>query len=147
MFRIFLKLFVVISILFLSFSCKKEEYHKLKFEIEFIEVNSELCVTYSPVTCKPNYVEDKVGITTSSIKTGYTWKYEYWKLVEGEEVLFYYTPNCPNYFFKMNVYVDDELVSWVKGLSTGGGGFELYGRGGLNNYTEDVPGIKFTFTK
>jgi hypothetical protein len=145
MFRLVFRFIIITSILLLS-SCKKEEYHKLKFEIEFIENNSEFCVTYSPVTCKPNYVEDNIGITTSNIKSGYVWSYEYWKLVDGDGILFHYLPTCPNYIFKMNVYVDGVLVSYVMGRSTGGS-FELFDKWGLNNYTEDKPRIEFTFTK
>jgi hypothetical protein len=62
------------------------------------------------VTCKPSYIEDAPQIAPSLIDPGYVWTYEYWGLVDGDEVTFIVSPQL-SYRFVMNIYVDGVLIS------------------------------------
>jgi hypothetical protein len=84
--------------------------HKLKFELVFSEEPNNGNSNMIDVTCEPLYLEDAPVISPSLIDPGYVWTYEYWGLVDGDEVTFIVSPQL-SYRFVMNVYVDDVLIS------------------------------------
>jgi hypothetical protein len=62
------------------------------------------------VNCSPNYDDDPPVIHKELIQPSYEWDYEYWNLVDGQEVKFIVNPQL-SYWFTMKVYVDGELIS------------------------------------
>lgn len=144
-------IYLVVLVFTLSLtSCKKENYHKVKFEIEFIEDCQPGYSDMIDINCIPHYNDvpsDIPYINKENIQSGYIWKYEYWKVLEGDKILFTVMPQ-QGYHFIMKVYTDDKLVSYRE-IITGYGGY--YGTStvdiwGINNESSsDGAIIKFIY--
>lgn len=103
----------VFSILFFT-SCEKEpNLHKVRFELTFLEEPSNGNSNMIDVNCVPHYSDEDPTIVASNIQPGYVWSYEYWELVDGDKITFIVNPQL-SYRFEMRVYVDDELISYRK---------------------------------
>lgn len=137
---------VLVLVSLLSFtSCKKENNHKIKFEVEFIQDCDNCYADYFAVNCTPHYSNEKPGITASYVTTGYVWDYEYWQLKDGEKVTFSVSPTGEGYHFKMNVYIDDKLVSYRE--CYGPYGTVVIDQGGINNSTVESGVIEFIYNE
>lgn len=134
---------VLISFLLILSSCKKENYHKIKFEVEFIQDCNNCYADYFAVNCTPHYSDEEPGISASQVTTGYVWDYEYWMLEDGDEVKFAVSPTGSKYQYRMNVYVDDVLVSYRE--CYGPYGTVVIDEGGLNNSHVESGVIEFTY--
>jgi len=142
-----LKRFLYYTVLFLItfslFSCKKENYHKVRFEVVFIQDCDNCYADYFAVNCTPHYTDEEPGISASQVITGYTWDYEYWKLEDGDKVIFTVSPTGDEYQFRLNVYIDDQLVSYRE--CYGPYGTVVLDEWGLNNTEADIAQIEFTY--
>jgi hypothetical protein len=141
-----LKRFVYFILIFFSLflsSCKKDNYHKIKFEVVFIQDCDNCYADYFAVNCTPHYSDEEPGITASQVTTGYVWTYEYWKLKNNDEVVFSVSPTGEGYHYRMNVYVDDVLVSYRE--CYGPYGTVVIDQGGINNSQQDMGVIEFTY--
>ncbi len=135
---------LIISLILFS-SCKKINYHKLKFEVTFIQDCYD-CYGYDVITvgCIPKYSDDNIReIDTQNIYDGFVWSYEYWELVDGDKVSFAVLPINYGYHFLIKVYVDDKLVSFRECYGVNGN--ILIDQGGLNNSNGDIGHITFNF--
>lgn len=142
MFKKFIYIILISFLLILS-SCKKENYHKIKFEVEFIQDCDNCYADYFAVNCTPHYSDEEPGISTSQVTTGYVWDYEYWMLEDGDEVKFTVSPTGSEYQYRMNVYIDDVLVSYRE--CYGPYGTVVIDEGGLNNSQVESGVIEFTY--
>lgn len=141
-----LKRFVYFILIFFSLflsSCKKDNYHKIKFEVVFIQDCDNCYADYFAVNCTPHYSDEEPGITASQVTTGYVWTYEYWKLKNNDKVVFSVSPTGEGYHYRMNVYVDDVLVSYRE--CYGPYGTVVIDQGGINNSQQDMGVIEFTY--
>ena len=149
----FKKLFYILILSVLFFSCKKEEKnHKVKYEIEFIEDCEFGYSDMIDVNCTPHYNEtqsDLPNINKEHIQSGYKWKYEYWQLHNGDKVTFTVMPQ-QGYHFVMRVYVDNKLVSYRE-VTTGYGAYYVTTTvdiWGVNNEASmDGPIIEFIYSE
>lgn len=136
--------YTFISITLFTFnSCKKEINHQIRFEVEFIQDCDNCYADYFSIRLEPHYLDQKPKIFASNITTGYVWKYEYWSLKDGDEVIFTVSPTGGEYRYKMNVYIDDILVSYRE--CYGPYGVILIDEWGLNNSNSENGTINFTY--
>ena len=93
-------------------SCEKHDnnFHRVRFHLTFKEVPPVGASDFIEVNCSPNYDNDPPVIYKDYITPGYEWDYEFWQLKNGDEVQFIVNPQL-HYWFVMEVYVDDVLVS------------------------------------
>ena len=85
--RLIYSLLIILTVIFSS--CKKENYHKVRFHIEFIDVTEGGYSNFINVGCSPYYDdEEEPTLYLSLIEPGYEWDYEYWQLQDGEKVSF-----------------------------------------------------------
>lgn len=141
-----LKRFVYFILIFFSLflsSCKKDNYHKIKFEVVFIQDCDNCYADYFAVNCTPHYSDEEPGITASQVTTGYVWTYEYWKLKNNDKVIFSVSPTGEGYHYRMNVYVDDVLVSYRE--CYGPYGTVVVDQGGINNSQQEMGVIEFIY--
>lgn len=134
-------LFIVFSLI----SCKKENLHKVKFEVEFIQDCHECFADYFSITCEPHYSDEQPKIYAESVKEDYIWDYEYWALKDGDEIVFAVnnSSGSATYRYVMRVYVDGEMVSYID--CYGPYGKYIIKKGGLNNSELDMGIIEFTY--
>jgi hypothetical protein len=135
--------FIIIT--FSLLSCKKENYHKIKYEVVFIQDCDNCYADFITVTCKPQDPEKKLGITASKVTTGYVWSYEYGGLKDGDKVVFSVGPTGLEYRFKISVYIDDKLISYRE--CYGPNGVLVLDEWGLNNSKADMAVIEFIYNE
>ena len=144
-------LFLVIGLTISS--CKKEEikFHKIKFEVTVFEgsKNGPNFPVMNSVVCKPYYKDEEEPIFPTVLgQVPYTWDYEYWQLVDGEPVVFSFSPTV-DYMFEMVIYIDGVMIS-RKVIDTSNSG-EYYAYQGIEQNGLDESGepnypvIKFTY--
>ena len=137
-------IYTLIVLLTITFSsCKKETYHRIKFEVEFIEDCDNCVADYFAINCTPHYSDEEPGISASDVTTGYVWDYEYWALKDGDKVVFNVSPTGEEYHFKINVYIDGLLVSYRECF--GPYGTVLIDQWGINNTQSENATIEFTY--
>jgi len=142
-------IYSILVLLTVTFSsCKKfnEDYHKLRFHIEFIDDCDGGFSNFIDVRCKPNYSNDEPVLPLSVIEPGYEWDYEFLQLKDGDNVEFLVSPQ-QGYRFIMSVYVDGVMVSYreIQGLYGGYYGTVLIDQGGINNTESNTGYINFTY--
>ena len=136
--------YTFIFIILLSFtSCKKESFHKIRFEVEFIQDCENCYADVFAVNCTPHYSDQEPAISASMVTTGFVWHYEYWMLEDGDEVKFAVSPTGDEYQYRMNVYIDDVLVSYRE--CYGPYGTIVIDEWGLNNSSLESGVIEFTY--
>jgi hypothetical protein len=146
------KIFYIVTILltlFITNSCEKPTLHRIKYEIEFFEIpDAGLSNGVEILKCEPTYKEDVVRIYKNYISPGYIWKYEYWELKSGQEVKFRFWSQG-SYHFTMKIYINEQLVSYKElvGSGTTGVSYYLVSEGGINDVSNSLPEIIFTFVE
>tara|TARA_R110001592_G_scaffold104103_5_gene293057 strand:- start:13136 stop:13579 length:444 start_codon:yes stop_codon:yes gene_type:complete len=144
--RFFYTLLIGLTLVFSS--CTKEEQHRVRFNLVFIDDCDAGFSNHINVGCSPSYDNDPPRIWKSLIEPGYEWNYEYWVLQNGQNIEFLVSPQ-QGYHFIMNVYIDDELISSREILTAYGGyyGTTVLDESGLNNYVGDMARISFTYVE
>jgi hypothetical protein len=101
------------------FSCKKQEFHKIKYTIEFHETPSYGYTNWLELTVTPvydteyNYGEHYPSISPTIASNNKYWEYDYWEIEKGDDVQFGLW--CASgYYYTLSVYVDEDLVSSKK---------------------------------
>ena len=145
--RFIYSLLVLLTVTFSS--CKKfnEDYHRVRFHIEFIEVTEGGYSNFIDVGCEPYYEdEENPKLNLNLIEPGYEWDYEYWQLKNGDKVSFIIMPQ-QGYRFIMSVYIDDIMVSYKEIQNFYGGYYAttVLDEGGINNVSEDMAYIEFIY--
>jgi hypothetical protein len=139
--RFIYTLLVLLTVIFSS--CKKETYHRIKFELEIIENCDNCFADVFLVDCFPQYTEDAIGISKSDMVDGYVWSYEYWSLKDGDDIVFSASPTKEGYRFKLNIYIDNVLVSYRE--CYGPYGVVTIDEWGINNNEQELGIIEFTY--
>ena len=81
-------IYILIVLLTVTFSsCKKETYHRIKFEVEFIEDCDNCVADYFAINCTPHYSDEEPVLPASEVVDGWVWTYEYWTLKDGDDVV------------------------------------------------------------
>jgi hypothetical protein len=149
MFRKFLYYFFILTLSLTINSCNKEtkNLHRIKFVLEFLNTpNVGSSNGVEILDCEPHYPDEEVKIYKQYINSGYVWEYEYWEMVQEQEVIFKFW--CQNdYHFIMRVFIDDTMVSYKEmvGLDESGVNYILVSQWGVNNGNDNLPEIKFTY--
>lgn len=108
------KILYIFLIVLLGFtSCKKEkhEYHKITFEITFLDEPKKGSSNFIDITCSPRYVEKPPTIDRFNIPK--IWRYDYLDLEKGQKVYFYVAGQL-SYHFEMKIYLDGVETSYSK---------------------------------
>lgn len=134
---------VIFITLFIITSCQKESFHKIKFEVEFIQDCQDCIADYFHINCTPKYADEDPKLCVSQISDGYVWDYEYWALRDGDRVNFSVLPTAEGYQYRMNIYIDGVLVSYRE--CYGESGSEVIDEWGLNNNQRPSGTIIFTY--
>jgi hypothetical protein len=132
-------------------SCEKHDnnFHRVRFHLTFKEVPPVGASDFIEVNCSPNYDNDPPVIYKDYITPGYEWDYEFWQLKNGDEVQFIVNPQL-HYWFVMEVYVDDVLVSTREVVTSSQTYYatETIFQSGLNNDEEtNFPVISFYYNE
>ena len=143
MLKKFLYLVLILFTFFGLSSCQKETYHRIKFEVVFIQDCSNCFADYFAITVEPHYPDDTPSFSASDVTTGYVWNYEYWALKDGDKVTFGVSPTGEEYHFRLNVYIDGILVSYRE--CYGPYGTVIIDEGGINNTQSETATIEFTY--
>lgn len=112
------------GLMFIISSCKKEEYHKLKFQIKFLEIPSWYQSNYIDVKAIPCYygeynnsVDEYGNLIMPNISYNQTldslWEYEYWELKKGDNVIFSLNAQL-KYYYELRVFIDEKEMSYLK---------------------------------
>lgn len=142
--------FLTLLILFSFFSCKKIPiYHKIKFEVIFIEVPDPGFTNWYEVGAEPNYINENtynysvdvpVIHTSLAVQNRY-WKYEYWELVD-QDVIDFHCSAAQNNLYEMRVYIDDIEVAYKKIYN-----YSILDQGGIHDSTYSGSTITFTYNE
>ena len=105
---------LLITILGFSFtSCKKTEYHKVMFEITFLQSPNMGNSNFIEVNCNPSYASSGKGPTIDRFNIPQVWRYEYLGLEKGQKVSFSVRGQL-SYYYEMRVYIDGTEVSYLR---------------------------------
>ena len=148
---------IILIILTISLiSCKKENLHKIKYQIKFLELPDWYHSNYLEVTASPcyigeyNYSRDENGtiilpnIDYDQAKDG-LWEYEYWELKDNSRVLFMLLAKI-DYHYELRVFIDGKQVSYKRVKTSDQQYFhaiEIEGNGLDNDPKSDY--IEFTY--
>lgn len=138
------KLFLSLLVLLLL-SCNKEKTHKVRFEVVFLEDCVSCMADFVDVLCTPSYSDQEPEIHASHIVVDYRWYYEYWALKDGDKVVFSVLPTGDEYRFRLNIYIDDVLVSYRE--SYGENGLTTIDQWGLNSGNYNTSTIEFIYNE
>lgn len=138
-------LLIIFSITLVLISCKKENYHKLRFEVIFTQDCYECYADYIGVLCEPRYMEDdEPYLAAGQVQQNSKWEYQYNLLKSGDEVEFSIQPGeSSTYVYEMRIFIDDLEVSYRK--CYGPYGKVVIEEKGINDYIDDLPYINFTY--
>lgn len=144
-----LKIFycLVTFILFLSIeSCKKKpQYHRLRYEVTFLQTPTAGASNFIDVYCTPSYDDTKPFINRLNLP--YIWRYDYTALEEGQKIYFLIRAQL-SYYYEMRIYIDDVEVSYrrVKVSDTSYYADHVEESSGRNDkVNEDTGIIEFTY--
>lgn len=140
----FINIFIAIVISISFVSCKKTDYHKITFEITFLDKPGTGSSNFIEVQAIPDYSDKKPYVDRFNIPQ--VWRYDYMGLEKGQKVYFMVMGQL-SYHFEMRVYIDDNEVSYRKVIvsSTNYYSCHVEDSGGRNDCTEDDAIIKFTY--
>ena len=137
---------VLIVIFSLSFgSCKKNDYHKVTFEVTFLGSPSTGVSNMIDVQLLPKYSDNPPSIDRFNVPQ--VWRYDYIGLEKGQFVEFVVRAQL-SYHFEMRVFIDGVQVSYrkVKVSDTSYYDDHVEDSNGLNDKSnEDTGEIQFTY--
>lgn len=103
---------ILIVIIGFSFaSCKKKDYHKVTFEIKFLQTPAMGSSNSIELNASPSYSDKAPRIDKNNIPQ--VWSYDYMGLEKGQKVKFMVSGQL-SYYFEMRVFVDGGEVSYRK---------------------------------
>jgi len=127
-------------------SCKKTEYHKVMFEITFLQTPSNGSSNFIEVNCNPSYASSGKGPTIDRFNIPQVWRYEYLGLERGQKVLFGVRGQL-SYHYEMKVYIDGTQVSYLKVKVSDSNYYDdhVEASSGLNTSQYDTGLIEFVY--
>lgn len=138
-------IYIILSFLgvFSLTSCKKESYHKVSFEIKFLD---------SPKMGSSNSIEFSVFPTDGKtpnldrMNLPEIWRYEYMGLKNGDKVKFSVRGQL-SYFYEMRVFIDDVETSYMRVRVSDNSYYadHVEERRGRNDSNEDTGYIEFNY--
>jgi hypothetical protein len=132
---------ILLSILMFGFvSCKKEPIkHKITYEIRFFETPS---IGHSNSISYGIYPSDHKEPKMTEDNMPKIWRYEYFGLTEGTEVVFSFRGQL-SYYYEMIVYIDDVEKSYVRVKTSDNVYYatKIEERRGLNKHPEANGGL------
>ncbi len=135
--------FTLIIITFTS--CKKDDFHKVTFEITFLNGPTTGVSNFIEVYALPNYSDKKPSIDRFNIPQ--VWRYEYIGLKKGDKVHFMVRGQL-SYYFEMKVYIDDVQKSYRRVIVSDNSYYDdhVEESSGLNDKSDkDMGIIEFTY--
>lgn len=125
-------------------SCKKDNMHKVTFEIVFLQSPSTGSSNLIEITAKPSYSDVKPAVDRLNIPQ--KWTYDYIGLKKGDKVTFGVRAQL-SYYYEMRVYIDGNQVSYMKVKVSDYNYYEdhVEDHSGLNDNTQYDTGL-ITFT-
>jgi hypothetical protein len=150
-------LYIFISLITLSlFSCKKkDDFHKVTYEVTFLDQPSKGHSDFLQLNCYPTYSGSKAPVLSQQLVPK-VWKYDYYGLKVGDVVHIDLRAQL-SYEYEMKIYIDDTEVSYLHVIVSDYNYFDdhVLERSGLNIYSiastspsgmvEDWGGIEFTY--
>lgn len=140
-------------------SCRKKvSYHKIKYQVTFLEIPDWFNSNHIEVYAKPSYIGDYNGdvneygnpiapyINYNQTKDG-LWEYEYWQLQDGDKVTFYLLAQL-DYHYEIRIFIDDVEVSYMRVMISGTDYYDIIEleQNGLDDKLGDGF-IEFTYRK
>ena len=126
-------------------SCKKKDYHKVAFEITFLNSPTTGASNFIEVYALPSYSDKKPSIDRFNIPQ--VWRYEYIGLKKGDKVHFMVRGQL-SYYFEMKVYIDDVQKSYRRVIVSDNSYYDdhVEESSGLNDKSDkDMGIIEFTY--
>jgi len=103
-------LYISLIAVFSLVSCKKEvEYHKLTYEITFLNSPGKNSSNFIEVSISPEYPEKDAYVDRFNIPQ--VWRYDYLHLEKGQKVQFLVRGQL-SYYFEMRIYLDGVETSY-----------------------------------
>lgn len=104
------KIIYIFLIVFSLISCKKKhEYHKVTYEITFLNSPNKNSSNFIDVSISPEYPEKDAYVDRFNIPQ--VWRYDYLYLEKGQLVQFLVRGQL-SYYFEMRVYLDGVETSY-----------------------------------
>ena len=141
---------IIYSILIVIFSfsftsCKKNDYHKVTFEVIFLQTPASGSSNMIDVYATPSYEDSKPYINRLNLPQ--VWTYDCLSLQKGDKVHFLIKGQL-SYYFEMRVKIDGNEVSYRKVKVSDTNYYEdhVEASSGLNDKEyEDTGLIEFTY--
>lgn len=119
--RLLIKFSIGLLLLATFVSCRKVEYHKIKYQIKFFELpywyqSNALEISVLPYyQGKYNYSKDEFGAPIAptidyNMTQDSLWEYEYWELKKGDRVYFELQAQLV-YYYELNLFIDNHIVA------------------------------------
>lgn len=136
-------------------SCKKEDqtiYHQLVYEITFLDAPQTGSSNFIDATIKPVHYKD-IKFTNGAgsppinrFNLPKIWRYEFDSLKAGQQIMFAVNAQL-SYHFQMKVYIDGVEKSYREVIVSDYNYYDdhVLETRGLNDVTDDVAVIKFTY--
>lgn len=140
----FIYLFLITLFTFSFTSCKKKDYHKVTYEITFLQTPNTGSSNFIEVGCNPSY-SDK-GPTIDRFNIPQVWRYDYMGLEKGQKVSFSVRDQL-SYYYEMRVFIDGSEVSYMKVKVSDTNYYDdhIESSHGLNTSTADTGLIEFIY--
>lgn len=140
----FIYLFLITLFTFSFTSCKKKDYHKVTYEITFLQTPNTGSSNFIEVGCNPSY-SDK-GPTIDRFNIPQVWRYDYMGLEKGQKVSFSVRGQL-SYYYEMRVFIDGSEVSYMKVKVSDTNYYDdhIESSHGLNTSTADTGLIEFIY--
>lgn len=140
------KILFLLFVLFGFLSCnKKENYHKISYEIKMLQIPSNGSSNFIDVVAKPCEGDKVPGIDRGNVPK--IWKYDYFGLKSGDKVMFSVEGQL-SYRYEMRIYIDDVEVSYLKVKTSDYSYYTCFveERNGINDWkNSDLGFIEFTY--
>ena len=122
--RLLIKFSIRLMLLLTFVSCRKVEYHKIKYQIKFFELPYWYQSNPLEISALPFYQgnynnsKDEFGAPIApsidyDMSLDSLWEYEYWELKKGDRVYFELQAQLV-YYYELNLFIDNHLVSSKK---------------------------------
>lgn len=134
----------IIVICFIFTSCKKEEYHKLTFEVTFLGKPGTGTSNFINIYITPSYSDKEAFVDRFNIPQ--VWSYDYMGLKKGDKISFLVRGQL-SYHFEMRVYIDGTQKSYRRVIVSDNSYYDdhVEESSGLNTATDDMGIIEFTY--
>jgi len=137
-------IYILIVTLITFTSCKKTAYHKITFEVTFLDTPGTGASNFIQIYATPSYSDKEPSIDRFNIPQ--VWRYDYVGIKKGQKVQFCVRGQL-SYHFEMKVYIDDVEKSYRRVIVSDNSYYDdhVEESHGLNTATDDMGIIEFTY--